>query len=116
MAESRAKRRKLTAEHVAGSQVRHSEAESGVAGSTGAALRGRSVGCCTITLADDPARYKAVYILVHTNHSEFTQVETSRVIIERMALLETDRPLTNDKKELQLCMQLKYVGHRRTVS
>ena len=116
MAESRAKRRKLTAEQVSGSQVRYSEAESGVAGSTGAALRGRSVGCCTITLANDPAWYTAVYMLVHTNHSTFTQIETSRKIIERMALLETDSPLTNDKKELQLCMQLKHGGHRRTVS
>jgi len=32
MAESRAKRRKLTAEQVAGSQVRYSEVESGIAG------------------------------------------------------------------------------------
>ena len=69
IAESRAKRRKLTAEQVAGSQVRYSEVDSGFAGSTGAALRGRSVGCCTITLADDPAQYNAVSILVHTNHS-----------------------------------------------
>ena len=54
MAESIANRRRLTAEQVAGSQLRYSEDDSGMAGSTGAALRGCSVGCCTATLADDP--------------------------------------------------------------
>ena len=73
IAESRAKRRKLTAEQVAGSQVRYSEVDSGFAGSTGAALRGRSVGCCTRTLAEDPAQYKKCHcccIQVHTDHSK----------------------------------------------
>ncbi len=104
MAESTAKRRKLTAEQVAGSQVRYSEVESGAAGSTGAALRGRSVGCCTITLADDPAWYKAISLLVQTNHRDTQQIEASRVNIERTALLEADSPLTN------VCMQLKSGG------
>lgn len=75
MAESTAKRRKLTAEQVAGNQVRYSEVESGTAGSTGAALRGLSVGCCTITLADDPARYRSCHccsILVHRDRMQTT--------------------------------------------
>ena len=58
MAESMANRRRLTAEQVAGSQLRYSGDDSGITGSTGAALRGCSVGCCTATLADDPACQK----------------------------------------------------------
>jgi len=103
IAESTAKRRKLTAEQVAGSQVRYSEVESAVAGSTGAALRERSVGCCTVTPADDPARYKSCHccsILVHTDHSRVTQqLKASRVNIGRMALLKADSPLKDNRKK-----------------